>query len=164
MSQKEVLDYFNQDSLAADTWVKKYKQDSDITPDDMHRRMAKEFARVEKEHQLKEPQNGHDKWINISDYGAIREDLTEERIYQLFKDFKYIVPQGSIMATLGNNFIGSLSNCFVVGQPVDSYGGILEKDEELVHLMRRRGGVGIDISTLRPKGTGISWLGNKAIT
>ena len=155
MSQKEVLDYFNQDSLAANTWEKKYKQDSDIIPDDMHRRMAKEFARVEEEYQ-----NGNESikpsYKELSSYGKTREKLTEEKIYQLFKNFKYVVPQGSIMATLGNNFIGSLSNCFVVGQPVDSYGGILEKDEELVHLMRRRGGVGIDISTLRPKGTGVS--------
>ena len=117
--------------------------------------MAKEFARVEEEYQ-----NGNESikpsYKDLSSYGKTREKLTEEKIYQLFKNFKYVVPQGSIMATLGNNFIGSLSNCFVVGQPVDSYGGILEKDEELVHLMRRRGGVGIDISTLRPKGTGVS--------
>lgn len=162
MSQKEIFDYFNQDSLAADTWVKKYKQDSDITPDDMHRRMAKEFARIEFNYQLTEPlrnsdlKTHKDRLQKLSKYGQKREFLNENKIYNLFKNFKYVVPQGSIMATLGNNFIGSLSNCFVVGQPVDSYGGILEKDEELVHLMRRRGGVGIDISTLRPKGTGVS--------
>ena len=124
MSQKEVLDYFNQDSLAADTWVKKYKQDSDITPDDMHRRMAKEFARIESKYASSDFITLNNKNFNpslLSEYGRTRVDtLDEETIYNYFKDFKYIVPQGSIMATLGNNFIGSLSNCFVVGQPVDS--------------------------------------------
>ena len=126
----------------------------------MHRRMAKEFARIENRYASNDFMISNDKNVDhssLSVYGRTRVDtLSEETIYNYFKDFKYIVPQGSIMATLGNSFIGSLSNCFVVGQPVDSYGGILEKDEELVHLMRRRGGVGIDISTLRPKGTGVS--------
>ena len=152
----ELLNYFNGDELAANVWQGKYAQEGEVTPDDMHRRLAKEFARIELEYQSKEPKNGHDKWLDISDYGATREQLTEESIYNLFKDFKYIVPQGSIMSQLGAKSIGSLSNCFVIGQPEDSYGGIFQKDEEMAQLMKRRGGVGLDISTLRPKDTSVS--------
>ena len=79
-----------------------------------------------------------------------REFLSENKIYNYFKDFKYIIPQGSIMSNLGNKAVTSLSNCFVVGQPTDSYGGICKKDEEMAQLMKRRGGVGLDISTLDP--------------
>lgn len=155
MIEKELLDYFNGDELAADVWLNKYAQIGDKTPDDMHRRMAKEFARIEKNYQ-----NGFEKLkpndSQLSKYGQNRDHLTEESIYQLFKDFKYIVPQGSIMSQLGSRSIGSLSNCFVIGQPQDSYGGIFQKDEEMAQLMKRRGGVGLDISTLRPQGTATS--------
>ena len=117
--------YFNNDELAMSVWQGKYSDKADITPKDMHERMAREFARVTK--------------------------LSYDEIMVMFDHFKYIIPQGSIMATLGKNYkIASLSNCFVVGQPHDSYSGIMRKDEELVQLMKRRGGVGIDISTLRP--------------
>ena len=154
-------DYFKGDDLAVNVWKDKYKigepgdPDEEITPDYMHLRMAREFSRVESKFQSEEVL----KWIiekelPLSKYGITREDLTTKSIYELFKDFKYIVPQGSIMSQLGNNKqIGSLSNCFVIGQPEDSYGGILLKDQELVQLMKRRGGVGIDISTLRPNNT-----------
>jgi len=142
-----LLDYFKGDDLAADVWQSKYMAKGEETPDDMHKRLAKAFASIEKKYNkkkffLKNP---------LSKYGKIRSKLTEEKIYNLFKDFKYIIPQGSIMSQLGTESIGSLSNCFVVGQPVDSYGGILQKDQELAQLMKRRGGVGIDISTLRPQ-------------
>lgn len=156
---KKLLNYFNQDELAASVWEGKYALEGEETPDDMHRRMAKEFARIEDKYIKKESNDNED---DLSDYGLSRQfDLTyknqEERIYNLFKDFKYIVPQGSIMSQLGNDTsIGSLSNCFVVGQPEDSYGGIFHKDEELAQLMKRRGGVGVDISTLRPAGTSTS--------
>lgn len=140
----KLLKYFNGDELAASVWKQKYAIEGEETPDDMHRRMAKEFARVQ------DYSIDNVKWNNLSYYGRHREHLTEERIYNLFKNFKYIVPQGSVMAILGSNKIGSLSNCFVVGQPYDSYGGIFQKDQELAQLMKRRGGVGGDISTLRP--------------
>lgn len=152
----KLLRYFNGDELAAGVWLSKYAIEGEETPDDMHKRMAKEFARVENKYQTNEPQNGHDKWLDISDYGATRKGLTEESIYNLFKDFKYIIPQGSIMSQLGAPSIGSLSNCFVIGEPENSYGGIFQKDEEMVQLMKRRGGVGIDISKLAPKDTVVS--------
>ena len=149
---KELLKYFNNDELAANVWLSKYAQKGEETPDDMHKRMAKEFARVEEEYNKQEHENYYTSYPNCSEYGQTRKHLNEEFIYNLFKDFKYIIPQGSIMSQLGANSIGSLSNCFVVGQPEDSYGGIFQKDEEMAQLMKRRGGVGIDISTLRPEG------------
>ncbi len=156
------IEYFKGDELAASVWQGKYAAEGENNPDDMHRRMAKEFARIE------ESYLENDRFIDqpieivavkhssLSNYGKSRNFLTEERIYGLFKNFKYIVPQGSIMSMLGVDKIGSLSNCFVIGQPEDSYGGILQKDEQLVQLMKRRGGVGIDISTLRPSGTDVT--------
>lgn len=148
---KELMDYFQGDELAVDTWLRKYAQEGDVTPDDMHKRMAKEFARIDQKFNTRTISNPE--WNALSYYGRHRDDLTEEFIYSLFKDFSFIIPQGSVMSQLGVDSIGSLSNCFVVGQPYDSYGGIMEKDEHLVQLMKRRGGVGIDISTLRPEGT-----------
>lgn len=155
-----VLSYFNRDNLASDVWKGKYKATGEIIPDDMHRRMAKDFARIELNYENNDfliindknfPLNG------ISEYGKNRKPLNEKSIYNLFKDFKYIIPQGSGMSGIGiwNKFV-SLSNCFFVGQPHDSYGGIMQKDQELVQLMKRRGGVGIDISTLRPSDTAVS--------
>ena len=134
---KETLKYFAGDELAANVWIDKYclKKNGDyleLTPDDMHRRLAKEFARIEQ------------KYPN---------PMTEDEIYDLLKDFKYIVPQGSPMAGIGNNFtVSSISNCFVVHNEHDSYSAIMRTDEEQAHLMRRRGGVGSDISHLRPSG------------
>ena len=158
----ELLDYFNGDELAANVWQGKYMQEGEITPDDMHKRLAKEFAIIERNYQITEPfknsdlKTHKDRIEKLSKYGRIRKNLDEETIYNLFKDFKYIVPQGSIMSQLGSKSIGSLSNCFVIGTPEDSYGGIFQKDEEMVQLMKRRGGVGIDISTLRPAETAVS--------
>lgn len=152
---KRLIDYFDGDALAAAVWIDKYKNEGELTPKDMHNRMAKEFARIE---------------YNYGDAEYEEELLTKNRpefmnlgltmdlaIYLKLIYFRNIIPQGSIMAQLGNiDSIGSLSNCFVIGQPEDSYGGILKKDEELVQLMKRRGGVGIDISTLRPAGTKVT--------
>ena len=156
----ELLNYFKGDELAANVFLSKYAQEGDITPDDMHKRMAKEFAKVEKKYQEKEKEDYEDASFqaieHLSKYCTSRENLTEESIYNLFKDFKYIIPQGSIMSNLGNKAITSLSNCFVIGQPTDSYGGICKKDEEMAQLMKRRGGVGLDISTLRPATTKVS--------
>ena len=158
----ELLDYFNGDELAANVWQSKYAQEGEVTPDDMHKRLAKEFARIEILYQISEPlkksslKTHKDRLQKLSLYGQERDRLSEETIYELFKDFKYVVPQGSIMSQLGSKSIGSLSNCFVIGQPEDSYGGIFQKDEEMAQLMKRRGGVGLDISTLRPKDTRVS--------
>ena len=141
--------YFKGDELAARVWVSKYAlKDSygniyEKTPDDMHHRLAREIARIEK------------KYAN---------PMSEEEIFELLKDFRYIVPQGSPMAGIGNNYqVGSLSNCFVIGLDgvPDSYGGIIKIDEEQVQLMKRRGGVGHDLSHIRPKGTPVK---NSALT
>jgi ribonucleoside-diphosphate reductase alpha chain len=142
------VEYFKGDSLAASTWVNKYAlKDSkgniyELNPDQMHRRIAGEVARIEK------------KYPN---------PLDEETIYNLLKDFKYLVPQGSPMSGIGNDFqVASLSNCFVIGyENADSYGGILKIDEEQVQLMKRRGGVGHDLSHIRPK---LSDVNNTALT
>tara|TARA_R110000796_G_scaffold43634_3_gene107178 strand:+ start:19776 stop:22427 length:2652 start_codon:yes stop_codon:yes gene_type:complete len=148
-----LIDYFNGDELAASVWKGKYALDSEVTPDDMHKRMAKEFARVEDKYSKIEQGNTNP---GLSEYYFVRSSLKEAGIYNLFKDFKYIIPQGSVMSQLGADSIGSLSNCFVVGQPTDSYGGIFQKDQEMAQLMKRRGGVGIDISPLRPEGVATS--------
>ena len=145
---KSSVEYFKEDALAADVWINKYAlRDGDniyeLNPDQMHRRLAKEFARIE------------NKYTN---------PLSEEEIYELLKDFKYIIPQGSPMSGIGNDFqVVSLSNCFVIGNSAnsDSYGGILKIDEEQVQLMKRRGGVGHDLSHIRPK---FSPVKNSALT
>ena len=143
------LQYFKGDELAARVWATKYAlKDSfghlyELTPDDMHHRIASEIARIEK------------KYPN---------PMSEEQVFELLKNFRYIVPQGSPMAGIGNHFqVGSLSNCFVIGldgQP-DSYGGIIKIDEEQVQLMKRRGGVGHDLSHIRPQGSPVK---NSALT
>jgi ribonucleoside-diphosphate reductase alpha chain len=146
---KASLKYFKGDDLAARVWVNKYAlKDSfgnifELTPDDMHRRLAKEIARIEKRYP---------------------NPLTEEEIYHVLKDFKYIVPQGGPMTGIGNDYqVASLSNCFVVGNDgnSDSYGGIMKIDQEQVQLMKRRGGVGHDLSHIRPKGSPVK---NSALT
>ncbi|MDL5510579.1 adenosylcobalamin-dependent ribonucleoside-diphosphate reductase [Arenibacter sp. M-2] len=143
------LEYFKGDDLAARVWVNKYAlKDSEgniyeLTPDDMHHRIAKEISRIEQ------------KYPN---------PLNEDQVFSLIKNFKYIVPQGSPMAGIGNPFqIASLSNCFVIGNDgqSDSYGGILKIDQEQVQLMKRRGGVGHDLSHIRPKGSPVK---NSALT
>ena len=143
------LKYFDGDELAARVWASKYAlKDSfgniyELTPDDMHHRIAREISRIE------------NKYPN---------SMSEEKIFGLLSHFRYIVPQGSPMAGIGNNYqIGSLSNCFVVGLDgdPDSYGGIIKIDEEQVQLMKRRGGVGHDLSHIRPKGSPVK---NSALT
>lgn len=142
------LTYFNGDELAARVWVNKYAlKDSfgviyECTPDDMHRRIAREIARIETRYP---------------------NPLSESEIYELIKGFKYIIPQGSPMTGIGNNFqVASLSNCFVIGSSnADSYGGIMKVEEEQVQLMKRRGGVGHDLSHIRPQGSPVK---NAALT
>ncbi len=143
------IKYFKGDDLAARVWVNKYAlkhSNGEIyekSPDDMHKRLAKEISRIE------------NKYSN---------PMTEEEVYNLLKDFKYVVPQGGPMSGIGNNEqVVSLSNCFVIGNDgnSDSYGGILKIDQEQVQLMKRRGGVGHDLSHIRPKGSPVL---NSALT
>jgi len=147
--KKASFEYFQGDELAATVWSTKYAlKDSygnfyELTPDDMHKRLAREIARIEKQYP---------------------NPLTEDELFELFQHFKYIVPQGSPMTGIGNDFqIASLSNCFVIGfdHDADSYGGIIKIDEEQVQLMKRRGGVGHDLSHIRPKGSPVK---NSALT
>jgi len=150
---KELLDYFNNDELSANVWLSKYAQEEETSPDQMHKRLAKEFARIEERYQKKELKDDSKNYKLLSKYGQERVALFEPSIYELFKNFKYIIPQGSIMATLGTNTIASLSNCWVAASPLDSYGGILKTDGDLAYYYKRRGGVGTDLSNIRPKGT-----------
>jgi ribonucleoside-diphosphate reductase alpha chain len=152
----ELIQYFKNDELAANVWLSKYAQNGETHPDQMHRRMAKEFARIDLNYQKnvkKDYENISSAFNNLSKYSLNRKDLTEESIYDLFKDFKYIVPQGSIMSTLGTDLIASLSNCWVAESPLDSYAGIHKTDGDLIYYYKRRGGVGIDVSNLRPSNT-----------
>lgn len=155
MVKKETDHFLRNDELGWSVWKSKYAQPNEDTPDDMHRRLAKEFARIEEKY-YNEGEQWKDK-TNLSDYGSTRSHLQEEDIFQLFKDFRYIVPQGSIMYGLGrtDKYI-SLSNCFVIPSATDSYSGIFKTEQEQIQLMKRRGGVGHDISNLRPKGTNVS--------
>ena len=158
---KSSIEYFNGDELAATTWMNKYAmKDSENnfvekTPDDMHKRMAKEFGRIESDYKLKYNLNGSAKFLSM--YGQKRKTLSENIIYDLFRDFKYIIPQGSVMSSLGNHYkLASLSNCIVVPELHDSYGGVFYADQQLAQLFKRRCGVGVDISNLRPSGSKVS--------
>ena len=146
---KASLEYFTGDELAAKVWVNKYAlKDAfgniyEQSPADMHHRLANEIARIEKNYP---------------------NPLTEQELFDLFDHFRYIIPQGSPMTGIGNDYqIASLSNCFVIGLdgPADSYGAIIRIDEEQVQLMKRRGGVGHDLSHIRPKGSPVK---NSALT
>lgn len=146
---EESLSYFKGDHLAAKVWVNKYAvKDSfghifEKSPVDMHKRIANEIARIEKKYPS---------------------PMDADKIFNLLDQFKYIVPQGSPMTGIGNSYqVASLSNCFVIGMDgdADSYGGIIKIDEEQVQLMKRRGGVGHDLSHIRPKGSPVK---NSALT
>ncbi len=146
---KASLEYFKGDELAASVWISKYAMKDSFgnlfekSPDDMHRRLAAEFARIE---------------------SAYQNPLSEEEIYDLLKEFCYVIPQGGPMTGIGNKHqVASLSNCFVIGHknPADSYGGIMRIDEEQVQLMKRRGGVGHDLTHIRPAGSAVL---NSALT
>lgn len=148
-----VLEYFKGDELAASTWQNKYAAKGEVTPDDTHRRLAKEFARIEEKYnwQLKP----EDK-LKLSNYGYNRPQLTEDSIFELFKDFKYVIPGGSVMAGCGTGELVSLSNCFVIDSPKDSYAEIMKTRSQQAQLMKRRGGVGYDLSKLRPRGAKVN--------
>lgn len=147
------LEYFKGDELAASTWRNKYAADGEQTPDDTHRRLAKEFARVENNYDWDMPNH---KAMKLSNYGYQRPNLDEEAIYELFKDFKYIIPGGSVMSGCGTGALVSLSNCFVIGSPKDSYAEIMKTRSQQAQLMKRRGGVGYDLSQLRPRGAKVN--------
>jgi ribonucleoside-diphosphate reductase alpha chain len=139
--KKKSLEFFKGDELAADTFVKKYALKKMVdgqwryeekTPEDMHKRLAREFYRMES------------KYSNA---------MAEDEIFELFKDFKYIIPQGSPMSVIGNPYqISSISNCVVLPKIWDSYGGICFADQQILQLSKRRCGVGLDISPIRPRG------------
>ena len=146
---KASTEYFNGDALAANVWMNKYAlKDSagniyELTPEEMHRRLASEINRIEQKYP---------------------DSLSEEEIFEVLDRFTYIVPAGSPMAGIGNNFqVSSLSNCFVIGNEgdSDSYGGIMNIDQEQVQLMKRRGGVGHDLTHIRPSGSPVK---NTALT
>ncbi|MDR2823934.1 MAG: adenosylcobalamin-dependent ribonucleoside-diphosphate reductase [Prevotellaceae bacterium] len=147
--ESATFEFFQGDDLASRVWITKYAlKDSfgnvyELTPDDMHRRLAREIARIEQQYP---------------------NPMSETELFELFRNFKYIVPQGSPMTGIGNEFqVASLSNCFVIGfdGDADSYGAIIKIDEEQVQLMKRRGGVGHDLSHIRPKGSPVK---NSALT
>lgn len=138
MINKELLDYFGGDELAANVWLNKYAlrdYDGNIvekTPADMFERLAKEIHRIE---------------------SSYSNPMSYDEIYNLLNKFKYVILGGSNMFGIGNNHrVSSLANCFAVPSPADSIGGIYKTDQELAQIMKRRGGVGVDISTLRPNG------------
>lgn len=139
-AMQATIEYFEGDELAASVWVEKYALRNDrgdlleLTPTDMHKRIAKEFARIEK--------------------GKFKKPYTFDEIFEKLDHFKYIVPQGSPMNGIGNDYqLTSLSNCYVLDVPEDSYGDILRVDEQLVQISKRRGGIGINLSKLRPIGS-----------
>lgn len=148
------LEYFKGDELAASTWRNKYAAEGEQTPDDTHKRLAEEFARVESNYNWKS--NIDRAFSNLSNYGYVRPQLDEEAIYQLFKDFKYIISGGSVMSGCGTGALVSLSNCFVIGSPKDSYAEIMKTRSQQAQLMKRRGGVGYDLSQLRPRGAKVN--------
>ena len=146
---KASLEYFDGDELAARVWVNKYAMKDSFgviyekSPEQMHWRIANEIARIESKYE---------------------NPMSAQEIFDLLDHFKYIIPQGSPMTGIGNDYqIASLSNCFVIGidGEADSYGAIIRIDEEQVQLMKRRGGVGHDLSHIRPKGTPVK---NSALT
>ncbi len=133
--EQYILDYFNGDDLAKDVFLSKYKAYDGETPRLMHKRIASELARIEANYP---------------------NPLKEEEIFDLLDNFKYLLPGGSVLYGAGTDNLTSLSNCFVVGNEDDSYGGILRAEQEMIHLMKRRGGVGLDLSHIRPKSSPIN--------
>lgn len=146
-----VLEYFKGDELAASTWQNKYAAKGEVTPNDTHRRLAKEFARIENKYKT----NAVD-LLKLSKYGFERKPLNEDSIFKLFKNFKYIIPGGSVLAGCGTGDLVSLSNCFVIDSPKDSYAEIMKTRNQQIQLMKRRGGVGYDLSKLRPRGASVN--------
>lgn len=167
----KVTDYFKGDIMSAEVWKDKYcikdKQGNPVeeTPTDTHKRLAKEFARIEFDYKSLEENTLSNKIEQLSKFGKIlfikrlsqSQEEIEQEFFNYFDKFGQIVPQGSIMSNLGNYFVfGSLSNCFGIAPPSDSYAGIMRADQELVQLMKRRGGVGTHLNNLRPNNAHVS--------
>ena len=147
------LEYFKGDELAASTWRNKYAAEGELNPNDTHRRLAREFSRIENNYDWDIPNVNA---MRLSNYGYQRPNLSEEDIFNLFKDFKYIIPGGSVMSGCGTGALVSLSNCFVLGSPKDSYAEIMKTRSQQAQLMKRRGGAGYDLSQLRPRGAKVN--------
>lgn len=167
---KKSLNYFQNNELAAKVWLDKYRADGESTPDDMHRRLADEFARIEYQYFNKMCNNPSSIKDNLSPIGQsvvsvfcryTKKELSNA-IYQQFNNFAKIIPGGSVMSTLGVSPYCSLSNCFVLKAPYDSYSSINRTREEQCNLMKRRGGVGKDLSNIRPKGAKVANSANTA--
>lgn len=154
---KACREYFNGDELAADVVRDKYLMRQpggdwlEKTPDDKHKRLSREFHKNRQKYKGLKEALSKEKKEALSDYGKRRKGLSEEDFYNYFKDYKSIIPQGSIMAMLGNTQVqGAISNCFVLPELYDSYGGITYADQQIAQIAKRRGGIGLSISNLRP--------------
>lgn len=158
----ELLEYYNGDQLSADVWKSKYSQRFEATPTDMHSRMARELVKAEERYLLSEEDKGiygrFKPSKHLSKFGKeLPESLKPGHILEYLNRYKYIIPQGSIMSMLGStSAVGSLSNCFVIPSPLDSYGGIFMTDQQIAQLEKRRGGVGLNLNSLRPDGTRVT--------
>ena len=165
--QDKLLNYFNGDDLASSVWLGKYAQEGEETPDQMHKRLAKEFAKIESKYYEDEIEYFTEtNFQALSDYGKTHygkeeQSLSENKIYELFKDFKYIVPQGRVMSGLGvNESYRSLSNCLRLPSPNDSYSSIMYSDTMLVSAAKRGCGFGLGLSKLRPTDTKVTNAAN----
>ena len=152
----EIKKWFDGDELAYTTFLNKYSYNREETPDDVNERMAREFYLIDKQYQERE---SFDDKVLLSDYGQNRKDLTKDRIFELFSDMT-VIPQGSVQSIVGTDIVGSASNCMVTESPADSYGGIFYTDQTLAQFFKRRSGVGVDISTLRPAGASTKNVAN----
>lgn len=171
--EEELLDYYAGDELPAAAWESKYAIKNpfgltkEATPTQMHWRLASQIASIEVEYWTKERYGdlspyGRERFKTTTEQNAEGPGIVEDWVFSFLDRFKYIIPQGSIMSMLGNDsVVGSLSNCFVIPPPIDSYGGIFKTDQQIAQLEKRRGGVGTNINTLRPEGVHVM---NSAIT
>jgi ribonucleoside-diphosphate reductase alpha chain len=154
----KLMDYFNGDELAAEVWTSKYMYQDEVTPDDTHFRLAREFARIERKYLPSEMPK------DLSEYGRKRikelqclsAEQTERYFYDFLQGFKYIIPAGSVMEASGTNKIQSLANCFVGKIPNDSVEEIYFSSLSMAQLGKRRGGAGVDLSLLRPNGSSLN--------
>lgn len=155
--EKQVLHYYAGDQFSSGVWEGKYALKNEKTPDDMHWRMTYKLGEIEHEYWTKDKLHK-----DLSDFGkklynelgSSDPEYINGWIFKYLNRYKYIIPQGSIMAMLGNTeAIGSLANCFTIPSPADSYGGIFKADQQIAQLQKRRGGVGTNLNTLRPEGS-----------
>lgn len=150
---EDTLKYFNGDELATNVFLNKYAANEKETPDQMHIRLSKEFSYIEEQYREKETTTVKN---YLSNYGKERSPLDTNKIYNYFKNFKYIIPGGSILTTLGTNKISSLSNCFFNGEMTDNINSIWNTTKSMAQIGKMRGGTSTDISLLRPRGAKIN--------